>query len=122
MKIFTKEELENLGYVDLEQMIDGFVKDEKFFTEEAEECPFEEFHKELVLAAEVSHANFVIASRTYEAKLSAEKAEISKQICNLRAQIEAEIDDDTVIYMTDVIDELCEYLAQLEAKTIPVAA
>jgi hypothetical protein len=70
----------------------------------------------------VSRANRVITSRVYREKITAEKAEIAEQICCLRAQIEAEIDDDIVIYMTDVIDELCEYLAQLEAKVIPTAA
>lgn len=122
MKIFMENELKNLGYVDLESMLEGFAKDEKFFAEEAAECPVKDFRKELSLAAEVSHANYLITSRVYTAKLTAEKAEITEQICILRAQIEAEIDIDTVNYMTDVVDDLCEYLAQLEAKVVPTAA
>lgn len=122
MKIWKIEELKNLGYVDLESMLDGFAKDEKFFAEEAAECPAVDFRRELQLAAEESHANYTVCIEAYTAKLAAEKAEISEQICTLRAQIEAEIDIDTVIYMTDVVDELCEYLAQLEAKVIPTAA
>ena len=122
MKIWTTTELINLTYVELEGMLDGFRKDEKFFAEEAAECPVAEFAADLQLAAEVSRANRVIASRVYAEKLAAEKAEISEQIAEIRAQLEAEIDDDMVIYMTEVIDELCEYLAALEAKTIPVAA
>jgi hypothetical protein len=110
------------GYVELESMLDGFAKDEKFFAEEADNCPVAEFAADLQLAAEVSHANYVITSRVYREKITAEKAEITEQIVAIRAQLEAEIDDDKVIYMTDVIDELCEYLAQLEAKVIPTAA
>ena len=122
MKIWKIEELNELGYVDLEQMLDGFAKDEKFFAEEAAECPAKDFRYELQLAAEVSRANYVITSRVYTAKLAAEKAEISEQICTLRAQIEVEMNEDAVIYMTDVINELCEYLAQLETKVVPTAA
>lgn len=122
MKIFTQNELMEKGYVELESMLDGFRKDEMFFAEEAAECPVDEFRHELKLAAEVSHANYVITSRVYREKITAEKAEITEQIYTLRAQIEAELDDDRVIYMTEVIDELCEYLAALEAKTVPVAA
>lgn len=122
MKIWTNEELASYTYVELEQMLDGFRKDEKFFAEEAAECPAADFRHELQLAAEESHANYTVCIEAYAAKLAEEKAEISEQICTLRAQIEAEMNEDTVIYMTDVIDELCEYLAQLEAKTVPVAA
>lgn len=122
MKIFTKEELTGYTYVELESMLDGFRKDEMFFAEEAAECPAMDFRNELQLAAEESHANYTVCIEAYAAKLSAEKAEITEKIFTIRAQIDAELDIDVVNYMTDVVDELCEYLAQLEAKTVPVAA
>lgn len=122
MKKFAKEELMEKGYVELESMLDGFRKDEKFFSEEAAECPAADFRRELQIAADVSHANYMVCVEAYGAKLTAEKAEISEQIAVIRAQLEAEIDEGLVDYMTDVIDELCEYLAALEAKVVPTAA